>query len=125
MIEGGVLHLTKLILFEPDLMFSSKVEGAAAKAGVPVKVFDNFERFIEGALEDTARLALVNLDAVERHFPMMENLAKSSPCRFVGYYSHVNNNLGAEARRIGFRAALSRGAFVNKLEGILREAASA
>jgi hypothetical protein len=106
-------------------MFSSRIESAAAKAMVTVKVLDRLERFVEEAKQDAPKLALVNLDAAKGQLSMLEILIKNSSCEFVGYYSHVNSDLGPEARRVGFRVALSRRAFVNKLEEMLKELPSA
>ena len=106
-------------------MFSSRIESAAAKAGIPVKVMDTLERFIEEAKQNTPQVALVNLDAAEGKLSALEGLTQNSSCKIVGYYSHVNINLAEEAQRIGIHVVLSRGAFVNKLEGILTELSSA
>ena len=105
-------------------MFASRIEGAAARAGITVKVMDTLEKFIEEAKQNSPQVALVNLDAAEGKLSTLEDLAKGSSCKVVGYYSHVNSNLAVEAQRIGIRVALSRGAFVNQLGGILRELSS-
>lgn len=105
-------------------MFSSRIESAATKAGIPVKVMDTLESFIEEAKQNMPQVALVNLDAAEGKLSALEGLAKGSSCKIVGYHSHVNINLAEAAQRIGIHVVLSRGAFVNKLEGILTELSS-
>jgi hypothetical protein len=105
-------------------LFSSRVESAATKARVQVKVFGNLEEFILEANQSTAQVALVNLDAAEGKLASLEGLPKNVSCKVVGYYSHVNSRLAEEARRIGIGRVLSRGAFVSKLEGILKEFSS-
>jgi len=89
-----------------------------------VKVFGNLEEFILEANQSTAQVALVNLDAAEGKLASLEGLPKNVSCKVVGYYSHVNSRLAEEARRIGIGRVLSRGAFVSKLEGILKEFSS-
>jgi hypothetical protein len=105
-------------------LFSSRVESAATKAGVQVKVFGNLEEFILEAKQSTAQVALVNLDATEGKLASLEGLPKNASCNVIGYYSHVNSRLAEEARRVGVNMVLSRGAFVSKLEGILKEFSS-
>lgn len=122
--RGGLAQTTELIVFEPDLLFSSRVESAATKAGVQVKVFGNLEEFIGEAKQTSAQVALVNLDAAEGKLASLEGLSKNASCKVIGYYSHVNSRLAEEARRIGIGMVLSRGAFASKLEGILKECSS-
>jgi ActR/RegA family two-component response regulator len=114
------MQMAQLIVFEPDLLFSSRIESAAAKVGFPVKVFDNLDEFLQEAKQSTPQVALVNLDAAGGKFADLESLARSLSCRVVGYYSHVNSSVAEEAQRIGVSAVFTRGAFVNKLEALLR-----
>lgn len=116
--------MAQLIVFEPDLLFSSRIESAAAKAGFPVKVFDNLDEFLKEAKQSTPQVALVSLDAAVGKLAALEGLARSLSCRVVGYYSHVNSSLAEEAQRTGITAVFPRGAFANKLEAILREFSS-
>ena len=115
------MQMAQLIVFEPDLLFSSRIESAAAKVGFPVKVFDNLDEFLKEAKQATPQVALVNLDAAMGRFAALEGVARSLSCKVVGYYSHVNSSLAAEAQRTGISAVLSRGAFANKLQALLRE----
>jgi hypothetical protein len=102
-------------------LFSSRIESAAARVGVRVKVMSNLADFLEETRQITRRVVLVNLDATEGKLATLEGVGKNASCKVVGYYSHVNSGLAEEARRIGISVVLSRGAFANKLEGILRE----
>ena len=89
-----------------------------------MKVFGNLEEFIGEAKQTSARVALVNLDAMEGKLASLEGLPRNASCKVIGYYSHVNSRLAEEARRIGIGMVLSRGAFASKLEGILKECSS-
>lgn len=102
-------------------MFSSRIESVAARAGVQLKVFGNLEEFIGEARQTTERIVLVNLDAAEGKLASLEGFPENLFCKVVGYYSHVNSQLAEEARRVGISVVLSRGAFVKKLEGIVKE----
>lgn len=118
------MQMAQLIVFEPDLLFSSRIESAAAKAGFPVRVFDNLDEFLKEAKQSTPQVALVNLDAAVGRFAALEGLARSLSCKVVGYYSHVNSSRAEEAQRTGISAVFPRGAFANKLESLLREFSS-
>jgi len=116
--------MVRLIVFEPDLLFSSRIESAAAKAGLPVKVFENLDEFLKEAKQSTPPVALINLDAAMGKLTVLESLARSPSCKLVGYYSHVNSSLAEEAERLGISAVFPRGVFANKLEALLREFSS-
>lgn len=74
-------------------MFSSRIESAAERAGIQVKVMNNLEEFLEETRQTTPRVALVNLDATEGKLATLEGVAKKASCKVVGYYSHVNSGL--------------------------------
>jgi hypothetical protein len=86
-----------------------------------VKVFGKLEEFVGEASRATTRVALVNLDAAEENLVGLEGLSRNARCKVVGYYSHVKSELAEEARRVGVNVVLSRGAFVSKLEALLKE----
>ena len=113
--------MTQLIVFEPDFLFSSRIESAAERAGIQVKVMSNLQEFLEETRKSTPRVVLVNLDATEGKLALLEEVAKKAACKVVGYYSHVNSGLAEVARSIGIGLVLSRGAFTHELEGILKE----
>ena len=116
--------MSQLIAFEPDLLFSSRIESAAAKAGFSTKIFDSLDKFLQEAKQTTPQVALVNLDVAVGKLAALEGLAQSPSCKVVGYHSHVNSSLAEEAQRIGINAVFPRGAFANKLEALLKEFSS-
>ena len=115
--------MADVIAYEPDLLFSSKIEAAAAKAGLHVKVISDLDGFLR-ELEQASRVVFLNLDAVEGKFAELEVLTKHVPGRVVGYHSHVNTRVAEEARRVGIGVVLSRGVFVRRLDEILKEFSS-
>ena len=58
---------------------------------------------------------------MEGELEALEVIAKNPSHRVVGYYSHVNSELAEKARRMGISMVISRGAFANELEGILKQ----
>jgi hypothetical protein len=108
----------RVLVFEPDLLFSSQIESAAHKLGLDAKVTVNMSE-LKQTLQDTApRAVLVNLDALGADSRALVGLVPGA-CRLIGYYSHVNSKLATEALADGFELVLPRRAFVDRLNDIL------
>jgi hypothetical protein len=122
--KQGVTGTADVIAYEPDLLFSSKIEAAATKAGLQAKVTSNLEELLRDLEQAAPRVVFLNLDVAEGKLAVLEGVAKHGSSRFVGYYSHVNTQLAEEARRIGISVVISRGAFVTRLPEILKEFSS-
>ncbi len=114
------METAEIVAYEPDLLFSSGIEAASAKAGLHAIITSDLEELIWELKQATPRVVFLNLDAAEGKLAALEAFAKNGVCKFVGYYSHVNTPLAEEARRIGIDSILSRGAFVARLDGILK-----
>jgi hypothetical protein len=112
--------LTTVLVFEPDLIFSSKIEAAAAKAGVEIVVTSRFEELLRQLKLFIPKSIVLNLDASTGELDALKDYIKLGTIEFVGYYSHVNVGLQEEARRLGIENVLSRGTFVSRLEGIMQ-----
>jgi len=114
----------KVLVFEPDLMFSSRIESIAANAGLEVKVTSSLDELERAVQESAAKALIVNLDV----FPNVSSLFLDSVrgrCRLLGYYSHVDSKLAAHALAIGFEEVMPRRTFVDKLKGLLTDLALA
>jgi len=112
-----------VLIFEPDLMFSSRIESGVIRAGLEPKLtvtIPELERFI---LESVPKALLVNLDALGRSGLSLVGSARVR-CRVIGYYSHVDSALGAQALSNGFDQVMPRRAFVEKLNAILSDLSS-
>ena len=113
-----------IIVYEPDLLFSSRIEAAAAKAGVDVKFVSNLQEIAQHLRQIAPRAIFLNLDAAEGRLGGLEEFVKKGSFRTVGYYSHVNAPLAVEARGVGIGTVLSRGVFAARLDQILRDMGS-
>lgn len=109
--------------FEPDLLFSSKVEAASRKAGLSARVIGDYDSLVRELELVAPRVLVLNLDALEGKLATLVAASKSGP-EIVGYYSHVNEPVADEAKRAGVRIVLSRAVFLNRLGNILEEARS-
>ncbi len=111
------------MICDPDLMFSSRIEAAASKAGLRAIVTTNVQELLVELSKSTPRIVFLNLDATEGKLGRLMGYIGSG-FRIVGYYSHVNNRLQEEAKRVGLGQVISRGAFVGKLSEMLGELGS-
>lgn len=114
----------EVLAYEPDLMFSSRIEAACAKAGIPATIATDLDTLIQRLKRGAPEIVFLNLDASEGRLTALEPFTKNRGPRYVGYYSHLNTQLGEDARRIGINV-FSRGAFVSNLESILKGLVSA
>ncbi|MBS1820185.1 MAG: response regulator [Acidobacteria bacterium] len=107
-----------------DLLFTSKIRGAATQAGATV----SFARSCAQALEQVRALSpsLVILDLNNpRTDPIgLVSAMKADPALAsiptVGYVSHVDADTIAAARAAGISDVLARSAFVHALPELLR-----
>lgn len=113
---------SRVLAFEPDLLFSSKIESAASKLGLELELESSLQELLSRLKDTQPRALIVSLDALPETSALKE-LISSRTFSAIGYYSHVNGALGEEARTIGFDLVLTRGAFAARIEEILRKVA--
>ncbi len=61
-----------VVVFEPDLLFSSRIEGQARRIGADLKLVTDYERLLWQLRENVPELLVVNQDFLE---------TSSSSCR--------------------------------------------
>jgi hypothetical protein len=117
-------ELAEIVAFEPDLIFSSRIESTAEKERLKVRIVTDYEDLSCQLATEAPSLLLLNLDVLEGNIRRLEQFARNENCRIIGYYSHVNGQLAAGAKQIGIDV-FSRGSFMIRLPDLLREFASA
>jgi DNA-binding NarL/FixJ family response regulator len=100
-------------------LFSSRIEGAAARAGVGVMFVRNLQEIAQQLQETTPRILILNLDAAQGNLEALEEVVRGGSFQTVGYYSHVDTRLAEEAKRIGVGIVLPRSVFAARLGQIL------
>lgn len=106
-----------------DLIFLSKIQGAAKAAGVNT-VAGEWRRGPAAAAE--AQPSAIFLDLNHGHLPVVEWIralkadSATRQIRLVGFVSHVQEQLIAEARAAGCDMVMARSAFAQQLPGLLR-----
>jgi hypothetical protein len=103
-----------VLVLEPDLLFSSRIESVGSKSGLDVKVAVSLNELKQMLNESVPRMLLVNLDAVGVRPKSLVGLVQGA-CRLVGYYSHVDSKLAKEALADGFEMVIPRRAFGDRL----------
>ena len=112
--------MVQIVVLEPDLLFSSKVESACAKLRVETKIVAGFKDLEASLRVEPPNVLIVNLDCFAGDLGGLKRLIQT-PLKIVGYYSHVNSKLADEARAIGVDLIVPRGAFLNKIQDVLSE----
>ena len=110
--------VVRVLAYEPDLLFSSKIESAGKQFGVEVRVATNMKDVLQVLGQSLPDILLVNLDALRERNESLNELAKQK-CRMVGYYSHMEEDSAKEATRAGFEVVVPRRSFAVKLHDIL------
>ena len=113
------LFLTK------DLLFSSRVEGAAKQIGVPLRILSSPDVPPAAAADTDTRLVLIDLtfpglDVARMVSYLREQL--SDRAGIVAFGPHVSEDALAAAREAGCDHVISRGEFNNRMADILRQA---
>lgn len=119
--EAGVV-----VAYAADLMFGSRIRGAAQQAGVRLELVPRPDALVEACRTAGARLVLVDLD--RRSADVLDAVralkADDDVARIplVAFVSHVDAGRIAEARAAGADRVLARSAFVRELPKLLGEA---
>ena len=106
-----------------DLIFRSKIEGAAEACGVELGYAADLARVAERCAQLAPALIIVDLS--DKAFAPRETMAAVSAAapqaRVIGFASHVEVSVFKAAREAGFTRVLSRQEFVVQLPALLSE----
>jgi DNA-binding NarL/FixJ family response regulator len=112
-----VLYLTG------DLLFSSRVSGAAANLGIPLQICGSVDKLLESASNADCRLVFLDLTlaGVDLQAAVPAIRAKLPQAKIVAYGPHVHEAALAAAKAAGCDEVLSRGQFDREFGRLLRE----
>jgi CheY-like chemotaxis protein len=112
----------RVVALVDDLFFQMKLAETAKQLGVEVKVATNGEALI-GLMEGAPRLVIVDLNARSQPLRAIEKLRQTwKDIRVVGFLSHVQKELAAQAQAAGCNEVLPRSSFTQNLAAILAAA---
>lgn len=118
--------MATVVFYSNDMVFPSRVAGAATSAGVSLSVAPVPSSLGRQLGADT-RLVLVDLGMSDLDLPaLIQQVAVASPqAKCLGFGPHVDENLLRSAKEAGFTMVLTRGQFQQSFPMILAQMASA
>ena len=107
-----------------DLMFASRISSAAKALGVEIAFARSPEAIVEAVRTRAPRLVILDLNSVKVR-PLEAAAALKADAQLaavptVGFVSHVQTELIAQAREAGVDRVLARSAFVTQLPQLLQ-----
>jgi len=111
--------MATVVALVDDLFFQMKLAETAKQLGVEVKVAANGEALM-GLMASEPRLVIVDLNARNQPIGAIEKLRQArKDVRVVGFLSHVQTELAAQAQAAGCDEVLPRSSFTENLAAIL------
>jgi DNA-binding NarL/FixJ family response regulator len=112
----------RVVALMDDLFFQMKLAETAKLLGVEVKVATTPDA-LKALLEPAPKLLIVDLNSRSQPIAIIERLrAEKNGLRVVGFLSHVQTELAAQARAAGCDEVMPRSAFTQNLASILAAA---
>ena len=112
----------RVVALMDDLFFQMKLAETAKQLGVEVKVAANGEALM-GLLASAPKLVIVDLNARNQPIDAIEKLRQThKDVCVVGFLSHVQTELAAQAKAAGCDEVLPRSSFTQNLAAILSAA---
>jgi len=109
----------RVVALMDDLFFQMKLAETAKQLGVEVKVATNGDAFL-GLMASEPKLVIVDLNARSQPLQAIEKLRQTlKDVRVVGFLSHVQTELAAQAQAAGCDQVLPRSSFTQNLAEIL------
>jgi CheY-like chemotaxis protein len=115
--------MTNVIAVVDDLFFASKIRGTAEQVGVKVQFVRTADALVEAARNSQPSSIIVDLHSQKLNPIDVAKLLKGDErlrsIPLLGFFSHVQVELGQQAEQAGFDRVLPRSAFTSKLPEIL------
>jgi DNA-binding NarL/FixJ family response regulator len=114
--------MERVVALMDDLFFQMKVAETAKHLGLELKVATNSDALL-GLLEPAPKLVIVDLNSRSQPLAAIERLrAAQKDLKVVGFLSHVQRELAAQAQAAGCSEVMPRSAFTQNLASILSAA---
>lgn len=112
----------RVVALMDDLFFQMKVAETAKHLGLELKVAANSDA-LQALLDPAPKLVIVDLNSRSQPLAAIERLrASQKDLRVVGFLSHVQRDLAAQAQTAGCNEVMPRSAFTQNLASILSAA---
>jgi DNA-binding NarL/FixJ family response regulator len=120
--SGGDAGMGRIVAMMDDLFFQMKVAETAKHLGLELKVAANGDALL-GLLDPPPKLVIVDLNSRSQPLAAIERLrAAQKDLRVVGFLSHVQRDLAAQAQAAGCNEVMPRSTFTQNLAAILSTA---
>ena len=114
--------MARIVAIMDDLFFQMKVAETAKHLGLELKVATNGDALI-GLLDPMPSLVIVDLNARSQPLAAIERVrAAQKDLKVIGFLSHVQRDLAAQAQIAGCNEVMPRSAFTQNLAAILSAA---
>jgi DNA-binding NarL/FixJ family response regulator len=114
--------MPRVVAYMDDLFFQMKLAETAKHLGLEVKVASNADSLLQ-LLEPPPSLVIVDLNAKSAPLDAVQRLRAAQPhLRIIGFLSHVQTDLAANAQSAGFNEIMPRSKFTLHLPQILAAA---
>ena len=114
--------MARVVALMDDLFFQMKLAETAKQLGVEVKVAANGDALMN-LMEGAPKLVIVDLNSRNQPLQAVEKLRQASKdVRVVGFLSHVQTELAAQAQAAGCDEVLPRSSFTQNLAAMLSAA---
>jgi CheY-like chemotaxis protein len=111
--------MERIVALMDDLFFQMKVAETAKHIGLELKVAANGDALL-ALLEPAPKLVIIDLNARNGPIQAIERIrAGKNDVRVVGFLSHVQTELAAQARAAGCDQVMPRSNFTQNLPAIL------
>ena len=111
--------MRRVVALMDDLLFQMKVAETAKHLGLELKVAANGDALL-GLLEPAPSLVIVDLNARSQPLAAIERLRTANKdLKIVGFLSHVQRDLAAQAQAAGCSEVMPRSVFTQNLAAIL------
>jgi DNA-binding NarL/FixJ family response regulator len=109
----------RVVALMDDLFFQMKLAETAKQLGVELKVAANGDALMS-LMESAPKLVIVDLNARSQPIQTIERLRRAQKdLRVVGFLSHVQIDLAAQAQAAGCDEVMPRSSFTQNLAAIL------
>ena len=114
--------MARIVALMDDLFFQMKVAETAKHLGLELKVATNGDALLD-LLEPAPNLVIVDLNARSQPLAAIKRVrAAQKDLKVIGFLSHVQLEMAAQAQAAGCNEVMPRSAFTQNLAAILSSA---
>ncbi len=113
-----------VLLAVRDLMFRSKIQAAAERLGIPLRLAPRGVPLADAVRELGGGLLVLADLGEPGMLEALRSAKTAAPVRIVGFLGHLQTDLARAAAEAGVDEVLSRGQLVQRIDDLLRSEAA-